>query len=227
MFAIFLSKNMDPFYQNISSFPTALYTVLLGVCVLYWAGAVIGLVDIDILNVDVDANVDMNPETGSSTPDVLAGLLLRFGLVGVPVVISLSLIVLFGWFICYYLVHFINSGLTDGFFRFLLGLPILAVSLFAATWLTSKTIKPLRPLFKYATAETYKHIIGQTAVVRTSRVDAVFGEATLADGGAGLILKIRSTGSDKFIKGDRVVLFEKLNDDNVYRVISENDFLGL
>ena len=101
------------------------------------------------------------------------------------------------------------------------------MSLFAATWLTSKAIKPLRPLFKNATTETHKHIIGQTAVVRTSRVDETFGEATMADGGAGLILKIRSTGDETFSKGDRVVIFERLNDDNIYRVISEKEFSGL
>lgn len=54
MLAIFLSKNMDPFYQNISSFPTAIYTVLLATYVVYWAGAVIGMFDIDIINVDTD-----------------------------------------------------------------------------------------------------------------------------------------------------------------------------
>jgi len=29
-----------------------------------------------------------------------------------------------------------------------------------------------------------------------------------------------------FSKGDRVVIFEKLNDDNIYRVISEKEFSG-
>ena len=48
MFAIFLSDKMDPFYQNISSFPTLIYTILLVVCAIYWLGAVLGFVDLDV-----------------------------------------------------------------------------------------------------------------------------------------------------------------------------------
>jgi len=227
MFAIFLQKSMQPFYDNITSFPTVLFTILLGVCFFYWAGAVLGLVDIDVLNIDIDPSIDLNADSGASTPNVLAGFLLRFGLVGVPVVISLSLIILIGWFICYYLVHFLLGWTDSGIIRFLIGLPIIAVSLFIASCITSYVIRPMRKLFKHATANTHKHIIGQTAIVRTMRVDNAFGEASLADGGAGLILKVRSTGDDTFAKGDRVVIFERLNDDNIYRVISEKEFSGL
>jgi len=225
VFAIFLSKNMDPFYQNISSFPTAIFTILLGICIVYWAGAVLGLFDIDIINVDTD--FDLNADSGHTTPDVLAGLLIKFKLVGVPVVITLSMIILFGWFICYFLAHFILGTFDNILIRFLIGIPIFAVSLVSAAWLTTFAMKPLRGVFKHTTTETHKHILGQRAVVRTSRVDEHFGEATLDDGGAGLILKIRSSGDDNFIKGDRVVIFERLNDENIYRVISEKEFSGV
>jgi len=224
MFAVLLSKNMDPFYQNISSFPTVLYTILLALCIIYWAGAVLGLFDIDMLNIEADIDLPGDP---GATPDVLAGLLIKFKLVGVPVIVTLSLIALIGWIISYYLAHFILGTTSSTLLRILIGLPIFAVSLLAASWLTSMAIKPLRRLFKYSSTETHKHIIGQTAVVRTMRVDNNFGEASLADGGAGLILKVRSTGEDKFSKGDRVVIFERLNDDNIYRVISEKEFAGL
>jgi len=211
MFAILLNKSMDPFYANISSFPTAIFTVMLGVSVLYWAGAVLGLVDLDV--VDIDPGFDLNADSGHTPSDVLSALLLRTGLVGVPLVVTLSLISLIGWILSYYLAHFI-LGNSSGLMRFLLGLPIFAVSLIAAAWITSKAIQPLKPLFRSATAEHFKHILGQRAIVRTSRVDENFGEATLDDGGAGLILKIRSHDGETLEKGDRVV----------YRVISEEKY---
>lgn len=230
MFAIFLNEKMDPFYQNISSFPTVIYTILLAVCAIYWAGAVLGFVDLDIIDLDLEGldldAADMNPDTTHATPDVLAGLLLRFGLVGVPVTISISILTLVGWLLCYYTVHFLFGFIPGSFLKFIAGIPVLFGTLYVSAKVTSVLIKPLRPLFEKATQETVKQVLGQTAIVRTSRVDNDFGEASLDDGGAGLILKIRTTGEDRFTKGDRVVIYEKLSEQNVYRVISEDEFVG-
>jgi len=225
MFALLLSNKMDPFYQNISAFPTVLYTVLLVLCVLYWAGAVLGLINIDVLDMDLDSLGPSN-DTGHSSPDVLAGLLLRFGLVGVPVSISLSILALVGWLLCYYVVHFLFAFIPDGLLRYIAGVPVFLGTLYVAAWVTGFAIRPMRTLFAKATQDTEKLVLGQTAVVRTSRVDNDFGEALLNDGGAGLILKVRSTGDDRFTRGDRVVIFEKLNEQNIYRVISEKEFVG-
>jgi len=117
---------MDPFYQNIGSFPTAIFTVLLLVAAFYWLGAILGLVDIDVLNFDTD--LDLNPDSPHGASDALAGLFLKFKLVGVPVVITLSLIILVAWFICYYLAHFLLGHIDNHWIRFLLGLPIVFVS---------------------------------------------------------------------------------------------------
>ena len=230
MFAILLSEGMDPFYQNISSFPTLIYTILLVVCVIYWAGAVLGFVDLDIIDLDLDSldtsGGDMGTDSPHSTPDVLAGLMLRFGLVGVPVTVSVSILVLIGWLLCYYAVHFVFPFVPGRFLEFVIGIPVFLATLYVSARITGVLIRPLRPLFEKATQETIKQVLGQTAVVRTSRVDNEFGEATLKDGGAGLILKVRTTGDDRFAKGDKVVIYEKLSEQNVYRIISEEEFLG-
>lgn len=230
MFTIFLTEGMDPFYQNISSFPTLIYTILLVVCVFYWAGAVLGLVDLDILDLNLDSletsGADVGTDSPHSTPDVLAGLLLRFGLVGVPVTISVSILVLIGWLFCYYAVHFIFPFVPGAILKFAAGVPVLLATLYMSARITGILIRPLRPLFEKATQETVKQVLGQTAIVRTSRVDNDFGEVDLEDGGAGLILKARTTGDDRFEKGDRVVIYEKLSEQNIYRVISEEEFLG-
>jgi len=225
MFAILLTDNMDPFYQNISSFPTVFFTFFLLIIVLYWLVAILGFVEIDVLDFDLpDADADLDP--GLTNTNVLAGLMLRFGLQGVPVTIILSFIALFGWFISYYIVHFLFGIVPDGLLTYLAGLPVLAGSLYVSVMITALLIKPLRPLFKKATQETVKRVLGQTAIVRTSRVDNSFGEAVLEDGGAGLIFKVRSIGEVKFEKGDRVVLLEHDKEKNVYKIISEEEFSG-
>jgi hypothetical protein len=68
--------------------------------------------------------------------------------------------------------------------------------------------------------------LGQTLKLRTSRVDSTFGEATLNDGGAGLILKVRCDKDNEFQKGDRLVAFKYDQEQNIYHVISEDEFLG-
>jgi len=219
---------MDPFYQNISSFPTVFFTFFLAVSALYWLVAVLGLVDVEILDFDLpsDGGIDVNGENGVETPEVLAGLMLRFGLQGVPVTVIVSFISLFGWLICYYAVHFLLFWLPPGLLRFVASIPLIMAVLYVAVMITSVVIKPLRPLFQKAQQQTVKHMLGQVAVVRSSRVDQHYGEALMEDGGAGLILKVRSSEDSSFKRGDRVVLLEYQSESNTYRVISEAEFVG-
>ena len=226
MFAILLSDAMDPFYQNISSFPTAIFTFLLLLCVLFWLAAVIGIVDIDFLDVDLP---DLDTTSGAkpdefANPNALAGLLLRFGMQGVPVTISLTLAALVGWLFSYYAVHMLSPIVPDGLIRVIVGVAILFTATYVAMLLTAILIKPLRPLFAQTQQGQGRQLMGQKAIVRTSVVDRHFGEAIIEDGGAGLLLKVRSTGSDTFKHGDVVVLLEYLEKDNAYRVISEAEF---
>lgn len=229
MFAFLLHESMDPFYQNISSFPTAIYTVLLGVCLVYWLGAAIGLFDLEFLDLDgpdLDA-ADGAPEISKDhSPNVLAGLLLKLGLNGVPVTIIISFIALIGWGLCYFSVHFLNLFLPTGVVRYAAGIPVFIGTLYVSALITSVAIRPVRKLFKAAERNTVKTMLGQVAVVRTSYVDGSFGEATLADGGAGLILKVRAEAGAEFKKGDRVVLLEYDKDTNIYRIVSQTDFTG-
>lgn len=227
MFAIFLSDKMDPFYQNALSFPTILFSILLIFCVLFWLVAILGFLDISFLDipepeVDFDGGSD-----GPSTPDAVAGIILKLGLNGVPLTVIISLITLFGWFISYYIVSFLSDFVSVGVFYYAIGFVVLIFSLYVAVMTTAWVLKPLRPLFKKLEQDTEKLVMGQTATVRTSRVDNGFGEATLEDGGAGLILKIRSTGDDVHKQGDKVVLIEYEKESNFFRVISEKEFNDL
>ena len=227
MFAIFLHEGMDPFYQNIASFPTVVFTFFLGICVLFWLVAVLGFVEIDLFDFDIpDGGVHHDVGLELSDANVLAGLALRFGLHGVPVTIILSLMSLIGWLVSYYTVHFVFFLLPGDILRYVVGLGVVIAATFIAAMITSVLIKPLRPIFQKARREAVKHVLGQTAVVRTSRVDSSFGEAVLDDGGAGLILKVRASGDTAFKKGDRVVLFEHLKAENIYRVVSQEEFSG-
>lgn len=226
MFAIFLSDKMDPFYEIIVSFPTVIFTTVLIFAILYWALAALGLVDIDMLDLDLpDLDGDFNADSDALTNlNVMSGLMLKLGLNGVPIAIVISLIALFGWLFSFFVSFFISPMIPGALLTFLVGIPIFIGVTYCAAVVTGWSIKPLRPMFLASNQEVQRNILGQCAVVRTGIVDKTFGEALLEDGGAGLIVKVRSYKEETFKRGDRVVLIEHIVSDNTYRVISEADF---
>lgn len=218
---------MNDFLLTIFSFPTVIYTVVLGVAALYWLCAALGLLELEVLDVDLpEVDGQLHAHAEHSFAETFAGILLRLGLNGVPVTIVITFIAIVGWFISYYLSYFELVLLGYGWVRFVVGIPILIFSLYLAVLITAQLIKPLRKLFAKTEQFVEKKILGQTAIVRSSKVDAHSGEASFDDGGAGLILKVRSMGEEQFVRGDRVVLLEYSAEEYIYRVISEREFLG-
>ena len=220
---------MEAFLETITSFPTIIFTFFLGVAALYWLFAAFGFIELDALDVDLpdlDGQMSLNSHHDHSFGEMFAGLLLRLGLNGVPVTIVISLIALLGWLLSYYPSYLIGLLIGNGLLHYVVGLPIFIFAVYIAVILTASIIKPLRVLFAKADQQTVKKVLGQVALVRSSKVDNRSGEATLDDGGAGFILKVRSIGDTIFQRGDRVVLLEYLSGAHVYHVISEQEFLG-
>lgn len=223
MFAVFLHESMNPFHQTVTSFPTVIYTVLLIVCSLYWLVAVLGLVDIDIMDVDMDGDIDAADSTAAQGG--IAGLLHRLGLNGVPLTIILTFIACIGWLLCYYATYFTAHLIPDfALIKITVGLVTFIVATYVTILITAQLIKPLRKMFLKLDYDETKHILGQTVVVRSSIVNKDRGEGELNDGGAGLLLNIRSTGEQEFVKGDEVVVIEQLHEQNLYRVVAKSEF---
>lgn len=219
MLAFAIGENMTPFFQNISSFPTVFFTFLLTICLFFWLISILGFVDFDALDLpDIDAGSESSMANGA------AGLLMKLGLNGVPATIILSFIALFGWTISYNAIHFLHIADWATPIRWFANIGVFVISLFLAVVLTAQAIKPLRSLFNKMSNDVPKQVIGQVAIVRTSRVDEVFGEADFNDGAAGFIFKVRATDGRIFKKNDRVVLIEYLESQNAYQVISEKEF---
>lgn len=218
---------MNDFLLTIFSFPTVLYTIILMVAAIYWLCAAFGLVDLELLDVDASGlEGQLHAHAEHTFAETFAGILLRLGLNGVPVTLVVSIIAVVGWLISYYLSYMELVLLGYGWVRFIVGVPILIFSFYLAILGTAQVIKPLRKLFAKVEQNTEKKILGQTAIVRSSKIDSVSGEVNFDDGGAGLILKARSHGSEVFGRGDKVVLLEYNADEHFYRVISEEEFLG-
>ena len=229
MFAIFFTKAMDPFYQIILTYPVIIFTCLLILFTFFGLIAVLGLIDLDFLNFDgpdIDGGMDsLNSGDGLTSSHVLAGIMMRLGLIGIPAPLVFFLVSLIGWMLSFLIVEYTFDFIPDGFIQFVVGTAVFIFVLYFAAFLTGKMLNPFREFFRTAHQEVQKVIVGQTAVVRTSTVNTAFGEAVVNDGGAGLIVKVRSfKAEEEFKRGDRIVLLEYVAEENIYKVISEQEF---
>jgi hypothetical protein len=214
---------MELFLQTSLSYPVVLLSFALCVAILYWFFAALGIVEVDLLDIEVESSL----ENHSLQPEGLAGLLLKLGLNGVPVTLILTLLFFFAWLFCYFAELLLLRFLPLGILRYPLGLVVVLAVLVLAVPVVGMLTRPLRPLFRKLEATSSKSVLGQIAVVRSGRVSLTQGEATLEDGGASLILRVRADEAQGFKRGDRVVLLEYLEAEHAYRVITEEEFKGI
>ncbi len=216
----------EEFFKITFSFPTAIFTVFMGVMVVLWLFTVLGMLDLDIFDLDLDfdgdADVDLNMD--NATAEAVAGFLISWGLIGVPITIMLTLLSIVAWIICYYTVFFLFDFVPSGPLSFLAGTGTVIGSFFIAVKVTAALIKPLRPLFKKVGKTVEKTVLGQVAVIRSSKVTSSFGEAMMNDMGADLLLRIWADEPNELKKGDRVVPIEYDRNKGTYQVVPENKF---
>ncbi|WP_010196537.1 hypothetical protein [Psychrobacter sp. PAMC 21119] len=208
------------FITKISLYPTIVFTGLVMFVTLYWMVSLLGMADMDTVDIG-DASGEGSNVTSSG---FVSGLLLKFGLYGVPLIVILSLISLIGWLLSYFYTSFLHQNFDSGILYYLFGTGALIFVLVISMWLTGIIISPIRNRIAKIPRRNAASNIGKIAVVRTLSVTDKHGEVELNDGGAGLILKIRSDINDGSLKqGDRVMLVEYLEAANTYRVASVKD----
>ncbi|MGO1003348.1 hypothetical protein [Lysobacter sp. CA196] len=234
---------MIEFLQIVFSFPTAFYSVLLGVVVGYWLLSALGLVGMDVADglfghghFGGDAHGhgpahghtlgDQSLADGAHHHQSVFDPLMRLGLGGIPVTVVLSVLVATAWALTYLADLYLLRLLPGGSLRFIADLVALVVAFVLAIPVAAFALRPVRRLLRKMQPEPPRPLLGQTAVIRSPAVTRVTGTAAIEDGGAGLILQIRDEGGERFKRGDRVVLIEYLADQNAYRVVSEDEFRG-
>lgn len=204
---------MSVFLEHILTFPTVVFTVFLGVLLVYWLLAIIGLADLDFLDLGVDIDTDTSLEG-------LAGLMVTLGLSGVPSTVVLTCLGMTAWLVSYFLVHFLFFWPPEHWFNIPAGLLVLVVSAAASIPVTARIARGLRPVFRKAYAQVpQKALLGGTCRIRSLHADQHRGEAVAMLDGAELVIKVRSHGDAVFLKGDVVRVAEHDKDRNIYTVV--------
>ncbi|MFZ5890579.1 MAG: glycine zipper family protein [Myxococcota bacterium] len=237
------------------SFPSVVFTVLLGVALVYWGFVMIGVIHIGegsegaldgqldaatkgVLEGAVDhlggdhAGGDIGGHSDIDLPDgdhgghgALAALMSALHLRSVPATVVLSLIVTFAWLISVVIMQLVTRSAPA-----LLGVPlslgVMALSLLLALPMTSLAAKPLAAVFTPQRAPTKSDFIGRTCVVRTGTVTSKFGEAMLHDGGAGLVLRVRVDDGKQLGRGEQALIVDYDAEREVYLVEPMRDVLA-
>lgn len=222
---VIMNTAFETFINNISAYPTVFFTALVLFVTLYWLVALLGFVDMDVVDVGDISDIGDIGDAGNASVGLLSGILLKFGLYGVPLVVILTGIALIGWVLSYFYGSFLQAQFGHGVLHYVFGTGALVLVLVVSMWLTGLMLSPIRRHIANIPKRHAQSFLGQTAVVRTLTVNDRHGEAMLEDGGAGLIFKVRQlTGDDSVIvQGDNVRLVAYDQQQNVYQIQKINE----
>lgn len=229
---------MDEFLRIATSFPTAVYSVLLCVVTVHWLLSALGILEIDTLDGLLPDDLGMDnlhgAHGGHGAHDAhgtehggAGGLLMKFGLHGVPVMVVFTIIAIVGWIFCYFIDLQVLSRVKLGALGVVADIAVSIGGLLLSIPVARLVLAPVRRMLRRFEPVSQRPMLGRYAEVRSAEVTKTHGQVWLDDGGAGLILQVRAEKSGQFVRGDRVVLIEYLEQQNAYRVISGAEFEAL
>lgn len=199
---------MGDFMGAVTGYPTAIYTVLLGVVVIYWVLAVLGMVDIEHSGLDVDLHVHTHADGDTSDVGQLASYVVAFGLNGVPFSVAVSLLVLVSWTVSCLGGEWLLPLVPTMLLKLVAGTVLLVASAVIAIPITAVAIRPLRGLFVSHTAVTNAALVGQLCRVVTGVVNEKDGRAEVARRGASLNIRVWATVPNTLKRGSQALIVE-------------------
>lgn len=211
---------MNEFLNVALTFPTLPYSIVLAFAVLYWMLAACGVVD------DAIAHDGMDLHLGDDGLQGVSGMFSRLGLGGAPVMLVIALLAFFGWAITYF-VHLFLLQPLPGSLRWLAGSATALLALVPAVPLSVIVLRPIRRLLLRLRPVAQASLLGRIGVIASPQVTATSGYANVDDGGAGLILQVRSREGITLARGERVVLLDYAAEHNHYLVAREHDHPAL
>ncbi|NUN14136.1 MAG: hypothetical protein HUU55_10930 [Myxococcales bacterium] len=236
---------MNELLETAIAYPTVVFTILLGVLLVYWTLVIIGALSIETFHVDtgVDGTIDgaasasgdaaaesFGAEStgtaeigdqgdGGDTHGGTTNLLEALGLTGVPITVSLSFLVLWSWLLTIVAIDWTRNLLVDTTLRPWAHTGIAVGSIAASIWLTGLCIRPLRRVFqKHPTTES-RSLVGAVCQISTLRVDSRFGQASVELTGANLLLPVRCLEQNQLTKGSEALIIEFDETKEVFLVV--------
>ncbi|MDQ3337993.1 MAG: YqiJ family protein [Myxococcota bacterium] len=175
-------------------FPVVVFTIGLGIVLIYWLFVLLGALDIDLLG---GADHHGHDAAGHDADGVLS----KLGLGVVPVTITVSLIMLVGWVGSLLAMHH-GGHITWVKYAVLPGM------LVGGMLVTSVLVRPIAPVFKIREGKSNREYVGHTCTVTTATVDENFGHANVEDGGVTMDIAVRCDGTAKLVRNEKALIIE-------------------
>jgi hypothetical protein len=239
------------------TFPAVVYTMLLGIALVYWLFVILGAAHVNLLGDGVaDGIADAAAEgaidgvvkgalegaakgalegvadhaggaiadagAGASVAGIVAALKLRRA----PATVVLSVLILFSWLLSIAGMQALESLALGGVANTLFKLAVLVVAPMLALLPTSLAVRPLARVFTPPVAPKHESFVGKMCTIRTGTVTDRFGEATLEDGGAGVVVRVRVENGEKLSRGDQAVIVGYDADRQEFTVAPVEDLLA-
>ncbi|MGZ0170998.1 MAG: hypothetical protein ACKVHE_15695 [Planctomycetales bacterium] len=200
---------MDQFIEGCFSWPSYPQTFLLLLVCAYWCFVMLGALDMDVLDFDIDLDADMD----ASILQVGFIPLKWLNIGSVPTMLWLSVFALTWWMAS----RLINSPASHPNLEMAAdGLAILRDT-GIAVFITKCLTQPLRGRFDPKEVNLAKDLIGGNCKVTTSEVTESFGEAEYSTDGAPLKLRVRAEETN-LVRGDEAVIVGFQREQNVYLI---------
>ncbi len=206
---------MELFLEAIS-FHNLAWTILLVLCVGYWLMVIVGLADMDFLDIDMDAHVDHDLDLDGDSdihkdisvdPDSwLHGFMKFFNMGEVPLMVILTIFALSGWVINVLLNYYLNPW-DWGWLAALYTLPAAIGGAIMSKIVTTPLIGFYKKL-GYKGEESID-FLGRTGLVTVTVEENKLGQAEIMVNGDPMIVNVKSKKGVKLPKGSKVSIADE------------------
>ena len=206
----------------------AVVTVLLILNVIYWITVILGVLDVDFLDIDlpdsgleIDSDIDVDVDAAGEIDmelghDSILRSVLHFFYIGeVPIMLLLSILILSMWALCMLGNHHFNPSSS-----FLLAMPVYVISLIASLVICRIFAMPLKKIYNMFNKDynAPRKVTGRICIITTTSVSDKMGQAEVKTKGAPIVLNVISDSKHVFHKGDEAVVVAKDKEKGIYTI---------
>jgi hypothetical protein len=194
-----MSELLEAAFSSVNIIPTALLVFVM----LYWSAVIVGVLDLNFFDLELEKEFSTTTE-GVSSVSWLNSALAFFNLGRIPFMLFLTFLVLPLWAMSILANHYLEN--SSALLALLLLVPAFFMSLFVSKVLTTPFIKLFDALDKeHASTAT---IIGQACTVIIAANAQELGQATIKLDDGLLLLNVKTAHGQQVQKGDTAIVLE-------------------